>query len=478
LAEPSSNAAESELRRVLDEEVFLLPRKYQTPVVLCYLEGKTNEEAAEQLGCPTGTVVTWLARARRRLRGRLEKRGLTITTGAMTALPAGTLDPWPARAAVLEHAIRIGSVSTFHQAAATGLVSAKVAALTQGALKAMMMSKLKIAFAVFLTLGLAGAGASATAFYLRDLPARDAVTLIGSDESKGTDADDTGKAKKASKEKVKPSQGGQSEKIEEVQNVSIKTSNAPTVVVDLTNGAIEIEATAEGEVSVKVTKQAQAVTQEAAREAMKHLVVDNKGNKDKVTVTATRDQEKLNEASVGASASIKVPAGAVLELKSHNGGVKVKGGKGSLVVHTSNGAIEVAENRSTQHLSTRNGAIIVTGATGKLELETNNGRLAVQATNAVVQAMTHNGEVKFEGSLAAGDHKLRTNNGGVSLTLPADSQFRIDAQTHHGSIQNGFEVRKSGTESKSHLTGTVGNEPSTSIKIETHNGSIQIQPKK
>src|SRR6202008_1577952 len=44
-----------DLRPVLDEEIDRLPEKYRAPFVLCYLEGQTNEEAAEQLGCPKGT---------------------------------------------------------------------------------------------------------------------------------------------------------------------------------------------------------------------------------------------------------------------------------------------------------------------------------------------------------------------------------------------------------------------------------------
>src|SRR5262249_17501866 len=58
---PSPTAAWGDVRPVLDEEVSRLPAKYRAPVVLCYLEGKTNEEAARLLGCPTGTVFSRLA---------------------------------------------------------------------------------------------------------------------------------------------------------------------------------------------------------------------------------------------------------------------------------------------------------------------------------------------------------------------------------------------------------------------------------
>ena len=79
---PAPDAAPAWLNRelgaVLDEEVDRLPATYRQTFVLCYLEGKTNEQAAQQLGCPLGTVLSRLSRARERLRARLTARGLGL----------------------------------------------------------------------------------------------------------------------------------------------------------------------------------------------------------------------------------------------------------------------------------------------------------------------------------------------------------------------------------------------------------------
>ena len=53
--------AEAETLGALDEEVNRLPERFRRAVVLCYLDGLTAAEAAQRLGCPTGTVELRLA---------------------------------------------------------------------------------------------------------------------------------------------------------------------------------------------------------------------------------------------------------------------------------------------------------------------------------------------------------------------------------------------------------------------------------
>jgi RNA polymerase sigma factor (sigma-70 family) len=86
VADPPARAGaepDAELRAVLDAEIDRLPERFRLPVVLCYLDGRTTEDAARLLGVPRGTVLSRLATARQRLAARLTRRGVTLPAGGL-----------------------------------------------------------------------------------------------------------------------------------------------------------------------------------------------------------------------------------------------------------------------------------------------------------------------------------------------------------------------------------------------------------
>jgi len=89
---PRRDAAWNELRPVLHEEVNRLPERYRIPVILRYLEGKTDEEVALLLRWSVGTVKGRLSSARVRLRSRLIRRGMAHSAAFLvTALSDGVV---------------------------------------------------------------------------------------------------------------------------------------------------------------------------------------------------------------------------------------------------------------------------------------------------------------------------------------------------------------------------------------------------
>jgi RNA polymerase sigma factor (sigma-70 family) len=165
-----------DLRPLLDRELSRLPPKYRAAIVLCDLEGRPRKDAASQLGVPEGTLSSRLNAGRKLLAGRLARHGLTLSGAAIaTALAAG-----PGQAAIpgalAISTIKAAALGAAGQAVALGLVSARAAALTEGVMKAMLISKLKTMTGVLLTIGLFAWGAGVLTLTADDAQAGGKVT--------------------------------------------------------------------------------------------------------------------------------------------------------------------------------------------------------------------------------------------------------------------------------------------------------------
>jgi RNA polymerase sigma factor (sigma-70 family) len=149
-----------ELQPLLDEELNRLPEKYRIPLVLCELEGRTRKEVARSLGCPEGTLSSRLARARELLAGRLRKRGLVFSSGLSAAVFAnGAQAALPP--ALVGSTVRAAMLFAVGPALAAGTLSPQAAALAEGVMRTMWLTKLKLVLFAFVALALLGTGIGA-----------------------------------------------------------------------------------------------------------------------------------------------------------------------------------------------------------------------------------------------------------------------------------------------------------------------------
>jgi RNA polymerase sigma factor (sigma-70 family) len=144
-----SLAERREVCAVVDEEVSRLPERFRAAVVLCYFEGKTVDEAARQLGWPRGTVASRLARARERLRVRLNRRGLAVTAGTLAAELGRPETAGAAADALARRTGRAVAALSAGRGAGGAALSAKSITLAEEVLRTMSVRKLTTAAAVF-----------------------------------------------------------------------------------------------------------------------------------------------------------------------------------------------------------------------------------------------------------------------------------------------------------------------------------------
>jgi len=151
--------AREELHVHLDQELSRLPDKYRLPLVLCDLECRTRKDVAAQLKIPQGTLSSRLATAHQMLAKRLARHGLAVTGASLAAFFAQNAASASVPVSVVSSTVKTATLVAASQGGVTGVVETKVAALTEGVMKAMFLAKLKAVTAMLLVAGMIAFGA-------------------------------------------------------------------------------------------------------------------------------------------------------------------------------------------------------------------------------------------------------------------------------------------------------------------------------
>jgi RNA polymerase sigma factor (sigma-70 family) len=154
LDEAAAHENLEELLQLLDRALHALPEKYRLPVVLCELEGRSRKEVAGLLHLPEGTISSRLAYAKKLLAQKLSRRGAVLSAGAVTLVLAQGSASAGLPSSLLASTARAAVGHTL----TAGAVSVHVATLVEGVIRAMLLSKLKGAWAVLAAVSI-GAGA-------------------------------------------------------------------------------------------------------------------------------------------------------------------------------------------------------------------------------------------------------------------------------------------------------------------------------
>ncbi len=148
-----SRSATQELCALVDEQLHRLPEKLRVPVLLCYLEGLTRDQAARQLGWSLRTLDRRLAQGRELLRRRLTQQGVTLSAGLLVSVLTAS-----SASATLPTALKSATVQAAGALAAGDSATIAGSALAKAYLKGLTMMRWKWAALICLGLGLTAGG--------------------------------------------------------------------------------------------------------------------------------------------------------------------------------------------------------------------------------------------------------------------------------------------------------------------------------
>jgi hypothetical protein len=205
------------------------------------------------------------------------------------------------------------------------------------------------------------------------------------------------------------------------------------------NGLIEAFPATGANVEVRVTREVRSRSDEAARELLKQVSINEEVAPDRVKIE-TADVRQMGGFRQGIRIEyrVNIPPGLNVSLKTQNGAVRLENVEGRLAASSTNG-----------------------GVTGS-------------GLSGAVDASTVNGGIVMDLASVTGDVRIVTVNGGIRLNIPRDTNATLDATAVNGGVSVSDELPLTTTErARLRVSGRINN-GGPKIEVQTTNGGIRI----
>jgi hypothetical protein len=279
---------------------------------------------------------------------------------------------------------------------------------------------------------------------------------------------------------------------DEVPTKTYTVSGRPTVRIDTNDGSVHVSTSADSKtVEVRVEYQ--------GFELNKNLHVESRQDGDRIEVVARITGHWGFSIGWGHSSKrlhieVRMPKDGDLDVQSGDGAIQTQALSGRLNVHTGDGSVRAEAVNGDVDIYTGDGSITLEGAKGNIKLHTGDGHIEARQLDGRVDANSGDGHIRLDGrfdslSIKTGDGgidakaqpgskvasswTIRTGDGSVDISLPADLQADIDASTHDVHISLGIPVTVEGSFSKSQIHGKM-NGGGQALTIHTGDGSIRL----
>lgn len=269
---------------------------------------------------------------------------------------------------------------------------------------------------------------------------------------------------------------------------------SPTLNVSTGSGTVTVQGApgsrivVRGVVTVNTGRQVPANAQDLARQLVASPPVAQQGN----VVTVGKIADDATRRAVTVSYEISVPSSATVSASSGSGDVAVSGiagavkatsGSGNVrassvdgdvAVKTGSGDVTVRDLKSGAQLSTGSGNIrgAVNGS-GHVQASSGSGDIELAGVHGLLSASTASGDIGVAGT-PAGDWQLSAASGDVTVDIPTDRGFSIDADTASGDFAFASEVKVQGRVEKRRVQGTVLGGGHT-LRLRTASGNIAVR---
>lgn len=269
------------------------------------------------------------------------------------------------------------------------------------------------------------------------------------------------------------------EEVKEVIEQKIDMRFHATLKVQSMNGNITIKTWDDAQIKMRATKKAQAKKESDAEEILRETHIDIQPTDTGLEIRTRHPKHmRLGKGkSVSISYELTVPRQVTLDLHTTNGAIKVANSEGAIQAHTTNGQVNLRDIKGDIDAHTTNGSVATTNIVGNVRAQTTNGRIRTTASAGGVHLKTTNGAIDIKMTNLPDQNQVwaKTTNGSIDIALPANAKAELKARTSNGHISSDFPITVQGKWRSKTLQGQLNGGGSSSIELQTTNGSIEIE---
>jgi hypothetical protein len=277
-------------------------------------------------------------------------------------------------------------------------------------------------------------------------------------------------------------------------------TKSATLMLSNIAGNIQVSPGAAERIEVEALKHAWGPNAEQAKQRLTDALIETYATGNRVEVRVEHSERKDGR-GIDVEFNVKVPADAIVDLRTVSGDIRVTNVKGEVRVQSVNGNLALEGTARLAAVKTVSGGITIIngGADAPLSLSTVNGDLLIQTlTTRALDVNTINGDVRINGwsgdrahirtldgdldlqtsLMKAGRYEIESHSGDINLSLPEQPGFELEAHTFNGRIRIDFPIKSEGPIRDSDrgprsVRGTYG-DGSSSLRLQTFNGNLTV----